>query len=255
VTLMKGPSIALLALASACAGSPELRWYSECVGPACRPDEGVPCTVHKEGDPCDQLGETCGISGACVGPLVCAASDPKLQPGGCPISSRKFKDGIRYLGQDDLQRLAASVDRIKLATYTYKSDPAARERLGFVIEDDPASPAVADGKTAVDLYAYTSMVVAAMHLQARKNRRAGRRARRAPAAGGFAGEPLCDQPPRRGEQPRARRGIERAMNIDGQTLLLILGLVALMFLLTGPGLWSEKWGWSLSKLFGKKPKR
>jgi hypothetical protein len=68
------------------------------------------------------------------------------------------------------------------------------------------------------------------------------------------GEPLCDQPPRGVGQPRARRGIERAMNIDGQTLLLILGLVALMFLLTGPGLWSEKWGWSLSKLFGKKPK-
>jgi hypothetical protein len=44
------------------------------------------------------------------------------------------------------------------------------------------------------------------------------------------------------------------MNIDGETLLLILGLVALMFLLTGPGLWSEKWGWSFSKLFGKKPK-
>jgi FtsZ-interacting cell division protein ZipA len=27
------------------------------------------------------------------------------------------------------------------------------------------------------------------------------------------------------------------------TLLVILGLVALTLLLTGPGLWSEKWGW------------
>ncbi|HEX8910157.1 MAG TPA: hypothetical protein VF805_13225 [Anaeromyxobacteraceae bacterium] len=27
------------------------------------------------------------------------------------------------------------------------------------------------------------------------------------------------------------------------TLLVILGLVGLTLLLTGPGLWSEKWGW------------
>ena len=42
------------------------------------------------------------------------------------------------------------------------------------------------------------------------------------------------------------------MAIDGETILLVLGLVAVMLLLTGPGLWSEKWGWSFGKLFRRK---
>jgi hypothetical protein len=42
------------------------------------------------------------------------------------------------------------------------------------------------------------------------------------------------------------------MGLDGETALLVLGLVALMFLLTGPGLWSEKWGWSF---FSRKRKK
>jgi hypothetical protein len=33
------------------------------------------------------------------------------------------------------------------------------------------------------------------------------------------------------------------MSIDGETVWLIVGLVALMLLLTGPGMWSAKWGW------------
>jgi hypothetical protein len=168
---MRCSSIALLALLCACSGGQELHWFSECGPPVCSQDAGpgfVPCTAHNEGDACDQPGETCGTASGCSGPLVCAASDPKLQPHGCPVSSRRFKEGIRYLSQHDLAQLAAGVDRIKLATYTYKNDPAARERLGFIIEDDPASPAVADGKTAVDLYAYTSMLVAAMQVQAQK---------------------------------------------------------------------------------------
>ncbi|GEJ58976.1 hypothetical protein [Anaeromyxobacter diazotrophicus] len=33
------------------------------------------------------------------------------------------------------------------------------------------------------------------------------------------------------------------MGLNLPTILVILGLVALTLLLTGPGLWSEKWGW------------
>jgi hypothetical protein len=33
------------------------------------------------------------------------------------------------------------------------------------------------------------------------------------------------------------------MSIDGETVWLIVGLVVLMLLLTGPGMWSSKWGW------------
>jgi hypothetical protein len=37
------------------------------------------------------------------------------------------------------------------------------------------------------------------------------------------------------------------VHIDGETVLLIVALVALTLLFTGPGLWSEKWGWGFFK--------
>lgn len=33
------------------------------------------------------------------------------------------------------------------------------------------------------------------------------------------------------------------MDIDGTWLLIVVGLTVLCLLLTGPGMWSEKWGW------------
>ena len=33
------------------------------------------------------------------------------------------------------------------------------------------------------------------------------------------------------------------VDIDVWTVALVVGLTALTILLTGPGLWSEKWGW------------
>ena len=43
------------------------------------------------------------------------------------------------------------------------------------------------------------------------------------------------------------------MTIDGETIFLIVGLIAVMLLLTGPGMWSEKWGWgALRRLSGKR---
>ena len=33
------------------------------------------------------------------------------------------------------------------------------------------------------------------------------------------------------------------MGFNLPTILVVLGIVALTLLLTGPGLWSEKWGW------------
>jgi hypothetical protein len=166
-------AIAASVAAAACgsAQGPALRWFNACPVGACRQDAGagaVACTGHQEGEACQDAGETCGTGGGCAGELVCAASDPATQPPGCPVSSRRFKQGIRYLDQKDLERIAGTVDHIRLATYSYKSDPSARERLGFIIEDDPDSPAVADGRTSVDLYAYTSMVVAAMKVQSQK---------------------------------------------------------------------------------------
>ena len=43
------------------------------------------------------------------------------------------------------------------------------------------------------------------------------------------------------------------MDLDYRTVLVILGLVALTLLLTGPGMWSEKWGWWIFKDKRKPP--
>jgi hypothetical protein len=57
---------------------------------------------------------------------------------------------------------------VKLARYRYTTNAAAPERLGFVIDDSPHTPAVAPDATHVDLYGYTSMVVAAVQAQAKQ---------------------------------------------------------------------------------------
>jgi hypothetical protein len=33
------------------------------------------------------------------------------------------------------------------------------------------------------------------------------------------------------------------VDIDGTWLLIVVGLTVLCLLLTGPGMWSENWGW------------
>ena len=43
------------------------------------------------------------------------------------------------------------------------------------------------------------------------------------------------------------------MEIDLWTVLMPIGLTALAILLTGPGMWSEKWGWSLLERKKKEP--
>lgn len=151
-----------------------LLWVSTCGFPSCpvssNPDAGsldasVPCP--QEGTPCTQRGTTCGDGASnCGVVLVCEDYDPKQ--GGCPISSAKFKNDIRYLQQGDLERLRDETLKFRLANYRYKPeftvDPDA-ERLGFIIEDNPQSPAVDRGHDRVDLYGYVSMVVASMQVQ------------------------------------------------------------------------------------------
>jgi hypothetical protein len=86
----------------------------------------------------------------------------------CPVSSRKFKEGIEYVSDEGLQQLHDDTLRLQLAAYNYKpgvSDPAPRH-LGFIIEDTPpATPAVGWSRERVDLYGYLSMVVATMQVQ------------------------------------------------------------------------------------------
>jgi hypothetical protein len=83
------------------------------------------------------------------------------------MSSAKFKNNIEYVSSSGLERLHDETMRVRLATYNYKSqfgDPDVK-RLGFIIEDNPKGVAVDLTREHVDLYAYVSMVVAAMQVQ------------------------------------------------------------------------------------------
>jgi hypothetical protein len=82
------------------------------------------------------------------------------------VSTRRAKKDIVYLDPAARRRIAADLARFKLATYEYR-DPAlgGKRHLGFIIEDVPGSPAVDRDGNMVDLYGYTSMLVAAMQTQ------------------------------------------------------------------------------------------
>jgi len=150
-----------------------LRWYTTCGYPICGPfDAGMPtgvtaCSTEREGTTCATGGATCDPGTGCGVLLRCTDKDPRTQPGGCPISRLASKRDVRYLNEADLAGLEAQVRAIRLARYRYKDAPT-RERLGFIIDDVPASPAVDEPRDMIDLYAYTSMVVAAVQRQAQR---------------------------------------------------------------------------------------
>jgi len=55
--------------------------------------------------------------------------------------------------------------RLRLATFRYRQN-ASRTQLGFIIDDAEPSPSIDPARDMVDLYAYTSMAVAALQTQA-----------------------------------------------------------------------------------------
>jgi hypothetical protein len=151
-----------------------LTWYESCGYPVCDygdggmtpPGEGCPAV----GSACTTEGQTCGTAMAsnCGVTLICDNHDPTGVGGsGCPVSSRSHKDGIRYVDELELQTLHDEAISMKLATYSYKAeveDPTPTH-LGFIIEDNPGTPAVDPQHHRVDLYGYVSMVVAGMQVQ------------------------------------------------------------------------------------------
>jgi predicted NUDIX family NTP pyrophosphohydrolase len=150
-------------------------WYG-CGFPVCQAadDAGADAGLSDDaGTPCPAVGstagDTCGARDAanCGVNLECSASDPTKGFGGCPISSRKFKENVTYVNDAELEMLHDEAIHMKLATYNYKAqfdDPNARH-LGFIIEDDPRSPAVDRSFDRVDVYGYLSMAVATMQVQ------------------------------------------------------------------------------------------
>jgi hypothetical protein len=146
------------------------QWFSTCGDPACMiPDPDDPntpnCTDQTVGDPCttpdafcEPPGDTCGAM------VVCAATDPKGDQ--CPISRARHKDTISYLDDRQLERVREEFLSMKMARWHYTSEPAAtREHLGFIIDDQPSSPAVMGNGERVDLYGYTSMAAATIQVQ------------------------------------------------------------------------------------------
>jgi hypothetical protein len=155
--------------------SGNLKWYATCGPPVCREPSGSggtssgapPCTAKETvGASCTSAGTQCDSGGACVGPLVCASTDPR-HGGQCPVSRAKYKTDIEYLGESERAKLADDVQSIPLVRYRYKDGPE-REHLGFIIEDVEPSPGVDSQHDQVDLYGYTSMTVAALQEQHRE---------------------------------------------------------------------------------------
>jgi hypothetical protein len=150
-----------------CTGDPT--WH--CAAP--NPDSACPAGTPLLGSACPTEGKSCTYACGTGGARVCKKGAWYAADGGpCPVSSRRAKRDIVYLGQAERQRIAEDLARFKLATYEYR-DPAlaGRRHLGFIIEDVPGSPAVdRDGKM-VDLYGYASMLVAAVQAQGEEIRK------------------------------------------------------------------------------------
>ncbi len=130
--------------------------------PAAQPLLGGGCAMDAQ--ICDYGCES-GERRVCAGGAWTAGS----APGGCPRSTRRAKRDIEYLEPADVDALATEVERTRLATYEY-IDPAlaGRRHLGFILEDQPGSYSVDPERSQVDLYGYTSMLVAAVQSQQRR---------------------------------------------------------------------------------------
>jgi len=142
----------------------ETEWF--CEQP--HPDSECPVGRPLSGEPCSENGKVCeylcgpGNSMTCVDNIWQQTNSPS-----CPISSRRFKNNIEYLAAEARQEIAEQTLSVRLAEYDYIGTiPARTRRLGFVIEDHPDLAAVAENGANIDLYAYTSMVLATVQVQA-----------------------------------------------------------------------------------------
>jgi len=179
---------------------PTLTWWMTCgdpvAGPHCMdpPPEGPPaCTAEQTMDgACTEDRATCDSSPAegCGGVLICAAEDPIDPIAGCPISRRRYKRDIEYLGASDLHSAHHELMSLPLASYRYRrGDP--RTHLGFIMEDVEPSVAVDSDRGIVDLYSYTTMAVAALKVQEERIRALERELELLRAGRAVDAAPMC----------------------------------------------------------------
>ncbi len=164
--------IGVLDTGAADTGAAQLRWFTTCGDPAChgyKTKPNVPlCTSEQVGAACSAAAATCDPKSSCNALLVCAKTDPKLNPGGCPISSRRFKAAIRYLDASAEAGLRDDLLQLPLATWQYRDSPRKRRNLGYILQDAPQLPSSDLGRERVDLYALSTMTVAAIKAQQRE---------------------------------------------------------------------------------------
>ena len=152
----------------------DTQWYLTCGDPACRghvADPNIPpCdAAMTQGSPCAAPGTLCDPGDACNAHLLCTDTDPRMQPGGCPISKRSFKDDIHYLSPAAVGERYQALLGVKLAEYRYKTEaPGGTPHLGFIIDDGVPAEALRASHDQVDLYGYTTLTVAAIQSQARE---------------------------------------------------------------------------------------
>ncbi len=151
-------------------GNGTLHWYYTCGDPVCgiTPDpydspDIRNCSTEEVGNPCTNEGDQCDGVANCGATLVCAASDPTMGPGGCPISRARYKKDVAYLSDEELLDFRDQLMSMPLASYRYKYAAGAGPQLGFIIED--IEPSVAVSGDRVNLYGYLSMAVAAIKVQ------------------------------------------------------------------------------------------
>ena len=156
---------------SSSGGGGGLAWYSTCGDPVCSGYSGpwpdVPsCGAIEEGQPCDAEGALCDFKSECNARLICAASDPKLQPGGCPISRVRFKESIDYVDAGELGGYYRELLDLRLATYRYRGRGDGKTHLGVILEDREDGVWADPANDRIDLYGYSSLAIAGVQAQA-----------------------------------------------------------------------------------------
>jgi hypothetical protein len=139
--------------------------------PPPNPDATCPGAKPRLGEVCEKEAQVCDYKCGPDNGRTCTNGTWRSSDGGpCPISTAKVKRDIRYLSAAQLAEISAAVQAIPLAYWQYTDASLGRgQKLGFIIEDLPsATPAVDRDRLMVDLYGYTSMLVA--DAQAREQR-------------------------------------------------------------------------------------
>ena len=135
---------------------------SQKTNPACAPAK--PCTEFNAH--CLHLEIFCEGKSVEQRYTTCLHTEPAAGFGGCPISSRRYKENINYLSPEESKELAGQVLDLKMASYAYKpgwEEAGSSKQLGFIIEDLPAdSRFVVEETGRVNLYALSSGTIVAL---------------------------------------------------------------------------------------------